>query len=175
LYAVLGDDILIAHPELASEYLIIMDTLGVEIGLAKSLVSPNKLIGEFAKKFYIPRDASMVPFKESIAAWFNGNEYAEFCRKYNLSVGQCLRVAGFGHKALAVNKLFLSSGRRLRNTLLLLSSPVSHLGFSWEHFFHLKGWKMLGPKNNILILQSLRDQFVESVGRQLTAAEPLSK
>lgn len=68
LYAVLGDDIVIANSAVAAEYLSIMDQLGVEIGLAKSLVSPNKLVGEFAKKFYIPSDASMIPFKESIAA-----------------------------------------------------------------------------------------------------------
>jgi hypothetical protein len=65
-YAVLGDDII--NSALSAEYLHIMDQIGVEIGLAKSLVSPNKLVGEFAKRFYIPSDASMVPFKESIAA-----------------------------------------------------------------------------------------------------------
>jgi len=128
-YAVLGDDIIIANSAVATEYLVIMDQLGVEIGLAKSLVSPNKLVGEFAKRFFIPSDASMIPFKESIAAWFNGNEFAEYCRKYNVSIAQALRAAGFGHKALAVNKLFKSCSRRLRNTLLLMSSPMSHLGF----------------------------------------------
>jgi hypothetical protein len=106
-----------------------MDSLGVEIGLAKSLVSPNKLVGEFAKKFFIPKNASMIPFKESIAAWFNANEFTEYCRKYNTSISQALRVASFGYKSLAVNKPFLTCSKRLRNTLLLMSSPMSHLGY----------------------------------------------
>jgi len=59
---------MIADSAVATEYLIIMDQIGVEIGLAKSLVSPNKLVGEFAKRFYIPSDASMIPYKESFAA-----------------------------------------------------------------------------------------------------------
>jgi hypothetical protein len=170
-YAVLGDDII--NSALSAEYLHIMDQIGVEIGLAKSLVSPNKLVGEFAKRFYIPSDASMVPFKESIAAWFNGNEFAEYCRKYNVSISQALRSLGFGHKALAVNKLFKSCPRRLRNSLLLMSSPMSHLGFDWSQFFHLKGWKMLASSNSRKMLQSLRDSMFASVERQLLAAKPL--
>jgi hypothetical protein len=50
LYAILGDDIVIADKAVAREYLNIMEELGVGIGLAKSLISSSKTI-EFAKRF----------------------------------------------------------------------------------------------------------------------------
>jgi hypothetical protein len=51
-YAVLGDDIVIAHDDVAKEYLSICKVLGVEVNLSKSLIS-SKLI-EFAKKLKTP-------------------------------------------------------------------------------------------------------------------------
>jgi hypothetical protein len=48
-YAVLGDDIIIGNEDVAKHYLRVMEILGVEIGLAKSLISNNKS-GEFANK-----------------------------------------------------------------------------------------------------------------------------
>jgi len=50
LYAVLGDDIVIADRAVATQYLKIMEELGVGINLSKSLMSNSKTI-EFAKKF----------------------------------------------------------------------------------------------------------------------------
>lgn len=50
-YAVLGDDIVIADCRVASSYTEVCKHLGVEIGIAKSLVSEGKTL-EFAKKFF---------------------------------------------------------------------------------------------------------------------------
>jgi hypothetical protein len=50
-YAVLGDDIVIADCRVASSYTEVCKHLGVEIGLAKSLVSEGKTL-EFAKRFF---------------------------------------------------------------------------------------------------------------------------
>jgi len=47
LYAILGDDIVIMHDEVAKVYLSIMQNLGVAINLNKSIVSPK--FAEFAK------------------------------------------------------------------------------------------------------------------------------
>jgi hypothetical protein len=47
-YAILGDDIVIANDEVASNYLEIMNDLGVNINLSKSIISKD--IAEFAKK-----------------------------------------------------------------------------------------------------------------------------
>jgi len=63
-YAVLGDDIVIANKGIAQAYLVIMEQLGVDINLSKSVVST---IGgcEFAKKLIINgQDFSPIGVKE---------------------------------------------------------------------------------------------------------------
>lgn len=51
-YALLGDDICIASKEVASQYLLLMEGLGVEINLSKSLQSSTKVV-EFAKRWKV--------------------------------------------------------------------------------------------------------------------------
>jgi hypothetical protein len=51
LYALLGDDLVIADKEVAQQYQKLCATFGVEIGLAKSMVSSNRSL-EFAKVVY---------------------------------------------------------------------------------------------------------------------------
>jgi len=46
-YLILGDDIVISNESVAKEYLKIMDALGVQINLSKSVIS--KKFAEFAK------------------------------------------------------------------------------------------------------------------------------
>jgi len=50
MYAVLGDDIVIADKSVATEYLKLMDWLGVDINLSKSIISRNR-VAEFAKMY----------------------------------------------------------------------------------------------------------------------------
>jgi hypothetical protein len=52
-YAILGDDIVIADDSVAKVYLSLMESLGVEINLSKSLVS-DKGVMEFAKRLISP-------------------------------------------------------------------------------------------------------------------------
>lgn len=109
---------------MAAEYCDVMAILGVKIGLAKSLISPNKLVGEFAKRYFIPKDASMVPIKEVVAARHNTQELLQFVVKYKLSLSQALTFAGFGYKVKgSLNKKFSQLGRRVSNLLLALSHP----------------------------------------------------
>jgi len=120
--------VIIGDSGVAAEYLAVMDSLGVEIGLAKSLVSPNKLVGEFAKKFFIPSDASMVPIKEIIAAKYSGSELVQVVMKYKLSVQQALSLAGFGYKVKgSLNKEYCKLGLRSVRLLLALSYPSGPL------------------------------------------------
>ena len=51
-YAVLGDDVVINHDKVAAEYTSLMNSLGVEINLGKSVVSDR--IAEFAKRLVSP-------------------------------------------------------------------------------------------------------------------------
>lgn len=129
----LGDDVIIGHAETAAEYLEVMDSFGVEVGLAKSLVSEKSLVGEFAKRFFIPRDASMIPYKEVIASRFNLSEMLQFIRKYDLRPSQALSFAGFGYKVKGqVNNLFSKLGSRSRNLLLMSLHPSGPWPTSWS-------------------------------------------
>jgi len=108
-----------------------MGVLGVEIGLAKSLVSPNRLTGEFAKRFFTPKDCSMVPVSEALAARFNLSELMAFVTKYRMSVAQVLHFSGMGYKVSgSIHKEFGKLGSRARNLLLSLAHPSSPLGVS---------------------------------------------
>jgi hypothetical protein len=51
-YCVLGDDVVIANDAVASEYLQLMKSLGVEINLTKSVISDE--FAEFAKRLRGP-------------------------------------------------------------------------------------------------------------------------
>lgn len=75
-----------------------MGQLGVEIGLAKSLVS-RKGVLEFAKRFIVSEvDCSPVPFKEMVAALHAFEQSAEFIRKYALGSSAIVRFVGWGYK-----------------------------------------------------------------------------
>jgi len=101
LYAVLGDDIVIANDRVAKKYRILCRLLGVEIGLAKSLVSSGKTL-EFAKRFfYEGSDLSGMPTKFwaaaqsqsgvacALAAWYPSGTLGNFVR----ALGGGFRVA----------------------------------------------------------------------------------
>jgi len=51
-YSVLGDDVVIAHDEVAREYHSLLLYLGLDISLSKSIISSE--FAEFAKKFIGP-------------------------------------------------------------------------------------------------------------------------
>lgn len=64
-YEVLGDDLVIFNKELADEYLKLMENLGIEINLSKSIVSHELDVFEFAKRtFYKGYNVSAIPLKQ---------------------------------------------------------------------------------------------------------------
>jgi hypothetical protein len=100
-YAVLGDDIVIANDRVARKYRALCRLLGVEIGLAKSLVSSGKTL-EFAKRFFFEgSDLSGMPTKFwaaaqsqsgvacALAAWYPSGTLGNFVR----ALGGGFRVA----------------------------------------------------------------------------------
>ena len=50
-YAILGDDVVIADEQVALQYRLLLDRMGVSISLSKSLISDNGTL-EFAKRFW---------------------------------------------------------------------------------------------------------------------------
>jgi len=66
-YGILGDDVFIANNKVSREYLLILQEIGVEVGLAKSIRSKSRLVLEFAKKFIVNKEeANMIPIKDCI-------------------------------------------------------------------------------------------------------------
>jgi hypothetical protein len=66
-YAVLGDDIVICNGQVAEEYLHLMKTLGVDINLSKSVISPD--FAEFAKRLRGP-DMDISPIGSGLITRF---------------------------------------------------------------------------------------------------------
>lgn len=98
-YAVLGDDIVIWNATVAKRYLTVMSQLGVEIGLAKSIISSKGSGLEFAKKTFLNgQDVSPVPFKDMSSAHRNVAIATEFMHRYNMTFLQLLRFLGYGYK-----------------------------------------------------------------------------
>jgi hypothetical protein len=98
-YCVLGDDIIIWNRPVALTYLRWMDILGVEIGLAKSVISPKGKGLEFAKRTLIDgEDVSPIPFKEQSSAHRNMASGIQFSIKYNMSMLEYIRFLGYGYK-----------------------------------------------------------------------------
>jgi len=60
LYVLLGDDIVIAHDDLAREYKNIIHHLGV--GLSESKTHQSENLFEFAKRWYCPDGEEHSPF-----------------------------------------------------------------------------------------------------------------
>lgn len=125
LYAVLGDDIVIGDKTVAAEYVKLMDELGVDISLAKSLIS-NRRVCEFAKTFWIPENATPIPFKEFLVIEKNSSAMLEFASQHELSLPDIFHALGYGYKTKAslYTKKLSKMGVRVRRLLIALTSPT---------------------------------------------------
>jgi len=127
-YALLGDDIVIADKAVAEQYLLLMETIGVEVGLSKSLVSSTGSL-EFAKRTWVKgRLATPFSLAEISIAASNVGALEELWRK-TLQFGPQIRLAavarfsGFGYKNLARLPVAFSLNNRLSRLLGYLHRP----------------------------------------------------
>lgn len=126
-YGVLGDDIVIANESVASEYLKIMNLIGVEIGLAKSLVSSQGTF-EFAKRtYYKGQDVTGISLMEISVGLANLSALMELIRKNlkfeRIRVSTAARFAGFGYRNLGSIGTSWAKGNRLGRLLACLHQP----------------------------------------------------
>lgn len=126
-YAVLGDDIVIADPLVAKQYLQIMQTLGVGIGLHKSLISGSGKALEFAKRtIFNGTDVSPVTLTELQASFMSPASAVGFIKKYALTLSQYLKMAGYGYKVLGgLHKPLGKLSAKVRLIVLALNIPTS--------------------------------------------------
>jgi hypothetical protein len=127
LYAVLGDDVVIADRAVAKEYLRIMKDIGVEVGLAKSLVSKDGSL-EFAKRTWIRgRDATPVSLAEMLVALRSLGALGELVAKNmkfgTLRISSVARFCGHGFRNLARLPVALGLGNRLSGLIAYLCRP----------------------------------------------------
>jgi len=140
-YAVLGDDIVIANGRVAKQYEFLMDALGVEIGIHKSLISLRGLALEFAKRFLTSvGDASGIPLAEYWASSKSLSVILEFARKHGLTLSQMLSVLGYGYRAKgSMSVAFTKQPSRIANYMIAWYSPMGPGFVSLEDFFTRKG------------------------------------
>jgi hypothetical protein len=138
-YAVLGDDIVIGNRAVASQYLGIMKTLGVGIGLHKSLISIKGLALEFAKRtFYKGVDVSPISFTELQAALTHPASAVAFIHKYSLTLVAFLKACGYRYRVLgSLQRPLGKLNAKVRLLILAMNIPFSVEEV--ENFFKLGG------------------------------------
>jgi len=126
-YAILGDDVVIADRAVAREYLAIMSEIGVDISLAKSLVSNTSSL-EFAKRTWVAgRDVSPVSLAEMLVALRSLGALGELVNKNMkfgvIQISSVARFCGFGFRNLARLPIVLGVGNRLSGLVAYLCRP----------------------------------------------------
>lgn len=177
-YALLGDDIQIAHRQVAESYLSVMGSLGVGIGLAKSLVS-NIGVGEFAKRYYIPQDASPISLKEVVVSWHVAGNLVELVRKRansKITLATVLAYLGYGYRSVgSVNKRYHKMGTRMRNWLLLLTLPGQPFGVDWDLWLARLSTSKISTRDLQASYKSLVGVLTERLHKRIKSYNPLIK
>lgn len=125
----------IADRKVAAQYLVIMQKLGVKIGLAKSLVSDSGVM-EFAKKFYsLSHVMTPVPIRELLVAEVSFPVYLNLIRKYQIRLADLLSLSGYRHRVLgSLHNRFALLPKKVRTLL------ISYTGPGGPGFVDLKTW-----------------------------------
>jgi len=124
-YAVLGDDVVIGDKRVVTQYLLILQSLGVECGLHKSLLSHKGTALEFAKRTIVNGvDCSPISFKEYWAASRSLGAFVELFRKTGISFASALQAFGTGWKVRSwLNKPIGKLSARIRLLVLAVNIP----------------------------------------------------
>ncbi|QED55412.1 RNA-dependent RNA polymerase [Duamitovirus hepa3] len=173
-YALLGDDLTVGNRAVSLRYQRIMKHLGVEIGLAKSILSDKAIGLEFAKKtFYKGVNVSPRPIKELLGALLSPASLVSYAKRYNLSDAEMFKVAGFGYRVLGgLNKPLGKQSTSVRFTLITrnLPSSVSELKQTYESMrawfktHDMVGWLYQFIASEALVLHRKLRSMEDKVG-----------
>jgi hypothetical protein len=146
-YALLGDDIVLADVKVAQEYLALLQVIGVEVGLAKSLISSNGSF-EFAKRTFIHgQEASWISLLAVGVAKADQSVLETILQQSYLKPGwdnvlETVRVAarflGYGYRRLASLPAVLDTRSRLQGLTILLTRPGSPWSTSVNNWLLLR-------------------------------------
>nr|UUW21457.1 MAG: RNA-dependent RNA polymerase [Guiyang mito-like virus 14] len=179
LYAVLGDDVVIGDRYVAAQYVEIMDTLGVEIGFSKSIISKN-LSMEFAKRFFYKGvEVTPLPLVGAGVAWLGVSGVPEIVKTVKDRTGKLLSLAsigkciGLGYKACssAATSRILDLPNMLRSIVILLTRPGASLGVRdlWE-WIRLKRYNSSGKATKgwcVSVMDVIRQRVISRDTREV--------
>lgn len=147
-YALLGDDLIIAHEEVSLEYRRLLAKLQVSISDSKSLVSHNGSL-EFAKQFWITKNPKTFNGARG-HTWFRGSPVnlspisaqavlatnslvtlQQLAAKYNLSSKTVFKLSGAGYRVLGRLNSPSTLSRRWQRILALSDKHLrgKHTGY----------------------------------------------
>jgi hypothetical protein len=170
-YAVLGDDVVIGDYRVAKEYTVLCDTLGVQIGLHKSIISTNGS-AEFAKRFFFKGSQAMpVPLIGIAVGWLGLREVPELVRMVldrtgkGLSWFQILRFLGYGFRTAskASNSKLSRLRRRVQSAVLLETRPGAVHGAP-----DLASWYLQTRANTYLGVSGVGQGILDSFHARVT-------
>jgi len=176
LYCLLGDDVVIGNEAVAEKYLLLLQAIGVEVGLAKSLIS-RRGVFEFAKRtFRISDEGALVDLSgvslaALAAAVADSSVMEELLTRANVrSAREGLRVAsrvlglGFRVRSSLGGKLELLNSRLL-GLLVLLTRPSSTWGLppvEWLLQVTAEVRGVIGNSDTEVLMDAVRQRLVDS-------------
>lgn len=179
-YVLLGDDILIGDKEVGELYLEIMKSLGVDVSLAKTHISP--FLCEFAKR-WIYKGHEISPFPVS-ALKNSGKRYYLLTnllkevatRGWNFDVNEMVGsyFGYFKHKPSRYRKTMVMKSTLVDNLLDVIRGirPASHLSVIWRKF-KLTTAIASNASVNYMLAESVKDLFTKSDPRLSQSRETL--
>jgi len=169
-YAVLGDDLLIGNSRVRRSYLLIVAALGVECGIAKSILSPKGTAVEFAKRtFWKGVDVSPIPVLEFVMANLTLAEAVALAKKYHLTFPKLLRSLGYGYRVLgSLSKHIGKWNSRVRALLFAYSFPQNDEDVA---SVLSKGNPYLTPEQLGKVLEIMRSQGESMIANRIKSIQ----
>jgi hypothetical protein len=172
LYALLGDDIVILGTAVAKQYEALCEAFGIQIGLAKSLISPNGSY-EFAKRFYVRGiDASPISVREYWVSQSNLPSFIELVArakrvKSDLRLADVIRAYAKGYRVVSelTQRIAKLGNTRVANLITALLLPGAPFESTLEAIFSTTSTAV----NPVGKLEDtpITDRRVKSVARSL--------
>lgn len=172
LYALLGDDIVILGTAVARQYEALCKAFGIQIGLAKSLISPDGSY-EFAKRFYVRGvDASPISVREYWVSQSNLPSFIELVArakrvKSDLRLADVIRAYAKGYRVVSelTQRLAKLGNTRVANLITALLLPGGPFESTLEAIFSTTSTAV----NPVGKLEDtpITDRRVKSVSRSL--------
>lgn len=156
-YAVLGDDVVIAHPQVAQSYEKLLGMMGVSISKEKSLISHSGAL-EFAKKFWVKsvqEDLSPVSMR-SLLTVRSTLGLSQLAQLYDMNFKSLARLAGAGFRTRS--RLYSTRRSKRWERLWVIATKPPHRSQLPLEWWVSRG-RPLNPYLKGLIVEFLRKEL----------------